>query len=264
VSNMKLWDSVVKTDPKYTKRFSRGGGFTGTATNATWLAREATRRFGPCGIGWGREVVDEQYREGAPGDVVHVVRIKLWYVLDGVRGEIEGYGQTTFVGKNKHGAFTDEEAPKKSLTDATAKCLSLLGFAADIHLGMFDDDKYVNDRQAEAGASDVPDAERAAAVAQVEAKIKARAVASEWLDRFTAIAGHEEALEFIHEITPAWDAMEATNRKRVWDGCMRHVKANRVDGLNEAGLRDAWKDYAEAHRAQVAHKAAGAKREETT
>ena len=44
------------------------------------------------------------------------------------QGEVTHFGQTTFVGANKHGLFTDEEAPKKSLTDATNKALSMLGF----------------------------------------------------------------------------------------------------------------------------------------
>ena len=150
--NTNLWDAVQATDPKYTKQFSRGGGFKGTATNATYLARKATEQFGPCGTGWGVQVVDEEVIEGAPllldGQVVaheriHKVRARLWYVRDGQRGEVEQFGQTQIVGKNKNGFFTDEEAPKKSLTDAMSKCLSLLGFSADIHLGLYDDNKYV-------------------------------------------------------------------------------------------------------------------------
>lgn len=154
--HMKIWSEVEKTDPSFTKPFSRGGGFKGTATNATYLARKATEVFGPCGIGWGVEVVDEELMKGAPlafgpdgmpvaFDVIHKVRVKLWYLLDGQRGEVVQFGQTTFVGKNKNGFFTDEEAPKKSLTDGMSKCLSLLGFAADIHLGRYDDNKYVSD-----------------------------------------------------------------------------------------------------------------------
>lgn len=152
MDTMKLWESVEKTDPKYTKQFSRGGGFKGTATNATYLARKATERFGPCGTGWGVDVVDEEIIQGAPHvidgqvvahDLIHKVRARLWYVVDGVRGEVEQFGQTQFVGRNKHGFYTDEEAPKKSLTDAMSKCLSLLGFSADIHLGLYDDNKYV-------------------------------------------------------------------------------------------------------------------------
>ena len=152
MSNIDLWQAVEKTDPAYTKQFSRGGGFKGTATNATYLAHKATEQFGPCGIGWGMTVLDEQIIQGAPfllNDVVigheaiHKVRAQLWYVRDGVRGVVEQFGQTQIVGKNKNGYYTDEEAPKKSLTDAMSKCLSLLGFSADIHLGLYDDNKYL-------------------------------------------------------------------------------------------------------------------------
>jgi hypothetical protein len=158
-ANSALWRCVEKTDPKYTKGFSRGGGFKGTATNATYLARKATEQFGPCGTGWGINVLDEQIITGAPHlnsdgtviahDLIHKVRARLWYVIDGKRGEVEQFGQTQIVGKNKNGFYTDEEAPKKSLTDAMSKCLSLLGFSADIHLGLYDDNKYVTQLEEE-------------------------------------------------------------------------------------------------------------------
>ncbi len=150
MGNTDVWDAVQRTDPKYTKEFNRSGGFKGTATNATWLARRATETFGPMGIGWGITVKDESIFDGAPipdhGCVerIHRVHIVLWYKWNGERGEIEHFGQTTLVGKNKYGPFTDEEAPKKSLTDAMTKALSLLGFAADIHMGLYDDSKYVS------------------------------------------------------------------------------------------------------------------------
>jgi hypothetical protein len=144
-TNLAIWNAVEQTDPAYTKQFSKGGGFKGTATNATYLAKKATNQFGPIGIGWGWNVVNETYQPGQDKDIIHVVRIKLWYMWNGQKGEIEQFGQTQFVGKNKNGYFTDEEAPKKSMTDAVSKCLSLLGFAADIHLGMYDDNRYVND-----------------------------------------------------------------------------------------------------------------------
>src|SRR5207249_9372453 len=100
-------------------------------------------------------------------DLIHKVRIKLWYVLDGKRGEVTHYGQTQFAGRNKYGLFTDEEAPKKSLTDAMSKALSMLGFGADIHLGLYDDNKYVSSLRRQfaekaaaalAKAPDAPDA----------------------------------------------------------------------------------------------------------
>ena len=162
-NNLSIWSRVETTDPARTKAFTRGGGFRGTATNATWLAKRATEIFGPCGIGWGVKVLDERLLEGAPLSKspttmakIHRVHIQFWYVLDGVRGEIEHFGQTEFVGENKYGPFTDEEAPKKSLTDAMTKALSLLGFAADIYMGLFDDHKYVNEAREKFAADHTP------------------------------------------------------------------------------------------------------------
>ena len=174
--NLQLWEAVEKTDPKHTKEFKRGGGFKGTATNPTYLARKATEQFGPCGIGWGVDIVKETYAQGGPLDpqgtlaVVHVVQIAFWYMRDEKRGEITAFGQTDFVSKNKYGIVTDEEAPKKSLTDAMTKAMSLLGFSADIHMGMYDDSKYVAEvrrefapePKAQPKADDKPDPKAAA------------------------------------------------------------------------------------------------------
>jgi hypothetical protein len=152
--NLNLWRQVEKTDPQYTKSFQRGG-FRGTAINATYLAKRATEVFGPMGIGWGLEVLDEQVLSGALLDEagtreqVHKVRVKLWYRWGGERGEVQQYGQTLLVGRNRLGVYTDEEAAKKSLTDAMSKCLSLLGFSADVYLGRYDDNKYLQEITAE-------------------------------------------------------------------------------------------------------------------
>lgn len=163
MSNIALWEKVCTTDPRYTKEFSRSGGFKGTAINPTYQLMKATEVFGPVGLGWGWDIVKEDYVPGADGEVNHVIRLELWYLITpefvammpkaepfiGQKCAVTHFGQTTFVGKNKFGQFTDEEAPKKSLTDAISKALSCLGFSADIHLGLYDSNKYVNDRKAE-------------------------------------------------------------------------------------------------------------------
>jgi hypothetical protein len=153
--HMTLWNSVRETDPAYTKHFTRTGGFSGTAINATYQVQKATSLFGPIGIGWGYNLIEERFKEGASlgfdaqgaslgNEVVHIVRIELWYKWNGETGKVQQFGQTTFVGKTKHYVFTDEEAPKKSLTDALSKCLSLLGFGSDVYMGLYDDQKYVD------------------------------------------------------------------------------------------------------------------------
>jgi hypothetical protein len=158
--NMELWNAVAVTNPNFVKSFTRGGGFSGTAINATYQAQKATETFGPCGIGWGIDILEERYQDGSPliqdgavvgKEVIHVLRAKLWYVYQGKRGEVIHFGQTLFTGRNKNDFFTDEEAPKKSMTDAMSKCLSLIGFSADVHLGLYDDNKYVADLRQQFG-----------------------------------------------------------------------------------------------------------------
>lgn len=144
--NKALWDMVAKTDPNHTKQFKRGGGFSGTAINATYQVKKATEIFGPVGIGWGYEEKEHFVAEG-----VWFCKLEVWYKLGDERGTVEHWGATTFTGTNKNGTFVDEEAAKKSITDALGKCLSMLGFAADVYLGLYDDNKYVNDRYAEYG-----------------------------------------------------------------------------------------------------------------
>lgn len=159
---LKLWDSVKKTDPKFTKEFRRPGGFKGTAVSATYLIQKATELWGPFGGLWGVEIKNEEMLKGGPliidgtvvgNELIHKVQIELRHP----NGVVPAFGVTTFVGKDKNGIFTDEEAPKKSLTDALTKSLSWLGFAADIHLGMYDDNKYVESLRAESESIKAPD-----------------------------------------------------------------------------------------------------------
>lgn len=165
--NMKIWRSVMRTDPRYTKDLA-GAGFEGTSINAEYMIMRATEIFGPVGTGWGYEVVEDRMLPGAPmseaiyedkkfignrilrdgdGTLIteqnHSIKIKFWYAIEGeVRGEVEAYGATKYLYKTKHGITCDGEAQKKSLTDAIKKALSLLGFSADVWLGLYDQAEY--------------------------------------------------------------------------------------------------------------------------
>lgn len=163
--HMQLWESVRTPDPSLTKGFSRTGGFKGTAISPMWLIRRATEEWGPCGGAWGFSIVKEEILTGGPiffkdkdghktetiigHDLIHVSQVEVWYPpASGGEGKVQGIGQTEFVGENKYGVFTDEEAPKKSRTDALGNALKFLGFGADVFMGLFDDSKYVNDARA--------------------------------------------------------------------------------------------------------------------
>lgn len=156
MENLSIWESVQKTDPKFTKQFSAGGNF--TSINAVYMVMQATKQFGPIGIGWGYDILEERYDNGAPINLgaenqelifekTHTIKICLWFMQDGKKGELIHFGHTPYFYKTKNGGFiTDKEAPKKSLTDAVKKALSMLGFSADIFMGMYDDVNYVHER----------------------------------------------------------------------------------------------------------------------
>jgi hypothetical protein len=213
---MLLWSREEPTDPKFTKSFTRGGGFRGTAINPTYVRKRLTHAFGPAGLGWGVEVLADDVVPGAPvldangrllgQESVQRTRVRFWYhpagcaedeagflAPQGPRAQTEQMGQTTYVawrrGKNgEPGRFeTDEEAWKKSLTDALTKAASEVGIGADVHLGLFDDSKYVNDRTrdavAEQGAADT-----AARFGDVR---EARENAERLLERFESVVDAE-------------------------------------------------------------------------
>lgn len=139
----KLWDAVARTPPNQTKPIT-GKPYKGTSPKPYWIVRKATETFGPCGIGWGFSIVSERVEiSGKEGDKLHIAHIRLWYVWQDKRGEVEHIGQTMFSGTNRNGLYTDEDAPKKSVTDALVKALSMIGFAGDIFMGRYDDSKYV-------------------------------------------------------------------------------------------------------------------------
>lgn len=157
--NMRIWGAVEKTDPAATKAATVSGQKI-TSISGQHMVKRATEIFGPAGLGWGWTVLEERFDQGGQirndkgellgHEVGHTVRIRLWYERDGKRGEVEQYGCTPFAYRSKWGVSTDTEAPKKSLTDAIKKGLAMLGFSADIFLGLFDDRDYVAEREAEA------------------------------------------------------------------------------------------------------------------
>ena len=143
MTNLDLWNAVEKTPPTQTKQIT-GKSYQGTSPKPHYLVHKATETFGPCGIGWGFTIEDERIEEGAGGERMSIARVKVWYEWNGKRGEVEHIGGTSFSGLRKNGnPFTDEDAPKKSVTDALIKALSMIGFAGDIFMGRYDDSKYV-------------------------------------------------------------------------------------------------------------------------
>ena len=149
MSNKALWDRVCVTDPAAVKPIT-GKQYSGNSPKPYWIVERLTDEFGPCGIGWGFQIINERFERFSDTDSLHVAVVRLWYVQDGKRGELEQIGQTKASYVTSKGSFMlDEDAPKKSVTDALVKCASYLGFAGDIFSGRWDDSKYVAEARAE-------------------------------------------------------------------------------------------------------------------
>jgi hypothetical protein len=157
-NNMVIWNQVSKTDVDHTKQVSFGRKF--TAIDAHSQIMEATRMFGPVGTGWGYNTefgfMDTQRETFVYCD------LELWYSSEGkpwegqagpkVRnsfGPIRGMCALQGVKADGKTKPSDSDAAKKAMTDALTKGLSHLGFNADVFLGLFDDNKYVQGLQKE-------------------------------------------------------------------------------------------------------------------
>lgn len=160
-TNKALWERVCKTDPAHVKPIT-GKQYQGNSPKPYWIIERLTEEFGPCGIGWGLSILNERMEQLADKEVLHVAVVRLWYELGGKRGEIEQIGQTKAAyAKKDGGLMVDEDAPKKSVTDALVKCASYLGFAGDIFSGRWDDSKYVAEMRREFAEAKDPEAAKA-------------------------------------------------------------------------------------------------------
>lgn len=157
--NLRFWNEFFKTDPDFTKPFTRGGGFKGTDINPLHRMNRMTEVFGPIGQGWGYEILEDKEVHLTDGRGMWFSKVTVWYVdpEDPEKRYTVGpqWGGTALIEKRKDGSLVmDDEAPKKSVTDGIGKCLSYLGVSADVYLGYWDDSKYVNSLRSEFGAPD--------------------------------------------------------------------------------------------------------------
>ncbi|EBA4379571.1 hypothetical protein EC15_12185 [Salmonella enterica subsp. enterica serovar Bareilly str. CFSAN000209] len=261
--NLELWKDVFKTDERFTTAFSVNGG--GTSINGTYMTMIATREFGPKGIGWGVDILEERFDNGAPitrtvkgtdgnntwelipdgvGGILtekhHIIKIRLWYIRNGVRGEEISFGCTPYIYSSKHGLICDGEATKKSLTDATKKALSALGFCADIFMGLYDNQEYRQKNKAEFALKNASEnAEDAARVRQElddkltrVANTLASAVSENEINKvYSSIAREAE----VHRKDA--EAKGDTQHARYLDGRLRRlttIKDERIAELNKA------------------------------
>jgi hypothetical protein len=146
MSKTGIWEAVCKTDPAHTKAFSRAGGFKGTAVKPQWVVSRLTEEFGPVGEGWG--MGEPLFQVVAAGNETLVYcTVSAWHTD---RANVFwGVGGDKVTTARQSGQFNDDEAFKKAFTDALMNAFKFVGVAADVHMGRFDDNKYVQDMKDE-------------------------------------------------------------------------------------------------------------------
>lgn len=135
--NFRIWDQVKNTNPKYTKPFSKFGGKQLTTIDPMYQIQVMTGLFGPVGSGWAYDVNYVYTDKNVFAEVkVRYKEKSNWFE----------YGPVSSVQAlyKKNGGL-DDEAPKKAMTDAMTKAFSHLGISADVFLGLFDNNKYVEE-----------------------------------------------------------------------------------------------------------------------
>lgn len=139
--NLKLWNAVSRVPPEHLKGFTRGGGFKGTAIKPMWSFKAMTEQFGPCGQGWG--VQEPKFTiHPAGAETLVFCTVGVWYKDN--TAPVFGVGGDKVVAQFSSGLKPDDEAFKKAYTDALTNALKLLGVGADIHMGLWDGNKYVD------------------------------------------------------------------------------------------------------------------------
>ena len=139
--NMEIWNALNKTNPEFTTKFNKFGGKELTTIDAHYQIQMMTALFGPVGKGW-KYNVEYKYQDG-----LVFAEVCVQYYQDHKWYE---YGPVCSVQNlSKKNGGLDDEAPKKAMTDAMTKAFSHLGMSADVFLGKFDDNKYVEDLKKE-------------------------------------------------------------------------------------------------------------------
>lgn len=144
-NNLKLWRSVEETDPNHTKKVTFGANF--TSINATYQIMNASEQFGTYGNLWGIESIDYEYINLDLGQIMVLAKAVFRYPIDGNLIATFPISSTIMMqeySKKWKSLQVDDEWAKKIETDITTKALSKLGFNADVFMGMYDDNRYVN------------------------------------------------------------------------------------------------------------------------
>lgn len=134
MDNLELYNKVRNVPQKAQKEI-KGGRLKGmTDINPMWRIKTLTEQFGICGIGWKTEIVNKWLDNGANGEIIANVEIKLYVKIQEQWSDgIPGIGGSKFTSKESNSIYTDDECYKKAYTDACSVACKNLGIGADVY-----------------------------------------------------------------------------------------------------------------------------------
>jgi len=145
MENLSIYNKV-RNVPAEAKKTIGGGRLKGfTDINPMWRIKTLTEQFGVCGFGWYYDIVSQETKTGANGEIAAFVTINLYVKIgDEWSKPIQGLGGSMFVSNESKGAYNSDECFKMALTDAIGIACKSLGIAADVY---FEKDRTKYDQQ---------------------------------------------------------------------------------------------------------------------
>ena len=131
-TNLQKFKDGFKTDPAFTKKAGRY-----TAIDAMYQIMHMTALYGPIGEGW-KYSVDYKYHD------TYVAAEVTLHIYSQDNNEWGSFGPIGAVAslKNAKGEI-DKECAKSAMTNALTKAFSHTGLNADVFMGLFDNNSYV-------------------------------------------------------------------------------------------------------------------------
>ena len=191
---LELWDKVFATDKRTTKEV-RSGGRRFTAIDAYSQLRKATELWGPYGSSWGLQAVEHTEIQIAENRMLVKTTACFYYPQGEFCQTVSGWLMTVVkAGKPDQYTSYDNEIYKKNETDLLTKCLSKLGFNADVFMGAFDGNPYAQELAKEAKQANpklLPDSVVKRALVNIKSK------GENWQNTLQVVRGYAEKKNLI-------------------------------------------------------------------
>jgi len=140
MKNLEKWHQLARVPVERLKTIQFGALKGKSDINPQWRYKAMTEVYGECGKGWNHRLSDVQIVDGANGEVLIFVEVKVW----AGDKEFTGVGGDKIVTKDKNGLRSNDEAMKMAYTDALGTALKYVGVASEIYEGNFDGSKYAD------------------------------------------------------------------------------------------------------------------------